>query len=154
MRTSDAATTYVAELSHFSSSESATGYLSKATSYLTDHNNTGYTRLPHELIDEMHKMSDCELRVVLYIFRHTWGFQEIDNEISKKKLGRGKKLTIDEFMKGRKYADGERIDDGTGLSDRGVKNGIAQAIEHGYILCEVDDSDKARIRKYYSIKVR
>lgn len=113
----------------------------------------GHTRLPHELIEHMHRMSDPELRIVLYIFRHTWGFQEIDNEISKKKLGRGKKLTTDEFMKGRKLSDGTRMDEGTGLSDRGVKNGIAQALKHGYILCEVDDNDKARIKKYYSIKV-
>lgn len=62
----------------------------------------GFTRLPHELVEEMHKMSDCELRVVLYIFRHTWGFLEIDNEHSKNKLGKGKKMTTDEFMKGRK----------------------------------------------------
>jgi hypothetical protein len=113
----------------------------------------GYTRLPHDLIERMHKMSDCELRVVLYIFRHTWGFQEIDNEVSKNRLGRGKKLTTDEFVNGRKSA-GTRMDGGTGLSDRGVKNGIAQALEHGYIVCEVDDSDKARVRKYYSIKLR
>jgi len=112
----------------------------------------GYTKLPHELIERMHKMSDSELRVILYIFRHTWGFQEIDNEFSKKKLGRGKKLTTDEFVNGRK-SGGTRMDGGTGLSDRGVKNGIAQALEHGYIMCEVDDSDKARVKKYYSIKI-
>ena len=119
-----------------------------------DINDVGYTKIPHELIERMHKMSDCELRIVLYIFRHTWGFQEIDNEISKRKLGRGKRLTTDEFMKGRKYSGGSRMDEGTGLSDRGVKNGIAQALEHGYILCEVDDSDKARVKKYYSINIR
>lgn len=118
-----------------------------------DINDTGFTRLPHELIEEMHKMSDCELRIVLYIFRHTWGFQEIDNKISKKKLGRGKRITTEEFMKGRKTGS-TRMDKGTGLSDRGVKNGIEQAIKHGYIICEVDDTDKARVKKYYSIKVR
>jgi len=122
---------------------------------------TGFTRLPHELIDNMHKMSEPELRVILYIFRHTWGFSEIDNEISKNKLGRGKRLSIDEFMKGRRCADDERdengepkrMDKGTGLSDRGVKNGIAAALKHGYILCETDAKDKARIKKFYSIKI-
>jgi hypothetical protein len=104
----------------------------------------GFTKFPHELIEEMHKMSDPELRIVLYIFRHTWGYQEFDE---------GKKITTEEFMKGRKRRDGSRIDKGTGLSDRGVKNGVTDALKHGYILCEVDANDKARIKKYYSIKV-
>lgn len=117
------------------------------------HPEEGHTKLPHEFIDIMHKLSDSELRIMLYLFRHTWGFQEIDNEVSLRKLGRGKKITTDEFMKGRKLKDGTRMDGGTGLSDRGVKNGITQALAHGYILCEVDESDKARVRKYYSIKV-
>lgn len=104
----------------------------------------GFTQLPHELIEVMHKMSDSELRVVLYIFRHTWGYQEFD------KL---KKLTIDEIMNGRMRKDKTRMDNGTGLSDRGVKNGIEQALKHGYIVCEVDDSDLGRIKKHYGIKI-
>jgi len=104
----------------------------------------GYTQLPHELIEHMHKMSDAELRITLYVFRHTWGFQEF------KKL---KKITTDEFMNGRKRKDGSRMDEGTGLSDRGVKNGVAQALAHGYIICRVDDRDKARVKKYYGIKL-
>jgi len=105
----------------------------------------GYTKLPHELFDLMHKMSDSELRVVLYIFRHTWGFQE---------FGKVKKLTTDEFMHGRKCDEGrKRMDSGTGLSDRGVKNGIVDALKHGYIFCDINDRDKGRIRKSYGIKI-
>ncbi len=109
----------------------------------------GFTQLPHELFDLMHEMSEPELRVVLYIFRHTWGFQE---------FGKAKKLTTEEFMNGRKYEDKEtgeikRMDKGTGLSDRGVKNGIAEALEHGYIFCSINDKDKARVKKSYGIKI-
>jgi hypothetical protein len=118
-----------------------------------DEYEVGFTKLPHEFIEEMPKMSDTELRIVLYILRHTWGYQEIDNETSRRKIGRGKKITTDEFMHGRKRQDGSRMDSGTGLSDRGVKNGIEQAIRHGYIICEVNDHDKARIKKYYSLKL-
>jgi hypothetical protein len=103
----------------------------------------GYTQLPHELFDLMFDMSEPELRVILYIFRHTWGFQE---------FGKMKKLTTDEFMHGRKRTDGSLMDNGTGLSDRGVKNGIADALNHGYITCDVNDSDKARIKKSYGIR--
>lgn len=104
----------------------------------------GFTQLPHELFDLMDKMSEPELRVVLYIFRHTWGFQE---------FGKTKKITTEEFMHGRKQGDGSRMDNGTGLSDRGVKNGIADALKHGYIICKVNAKDKARIRKSYGIKI-
>ena len=113
----------------------------------------GYTKLPHELIDLMPYMSDAELRVILYVLRHTWGYQEIDNELSLNKIRGGKKITIDEFMHGRKRKDGSRMDNGTGLSDRGVKNGLEQAVKHGYLICRVDDTDRARIKKYYSLKI-
>lgn len=104
----------------------------------------GYTQLPHELIELLPKLSETELKIILYVFRHTWGFQEFD---------RPKKITVDEFRYGRKRADGSRMDNGTGLSNWGVQDGIAKALKHGYIICEVDDSDKARIKKRYGIKI-
>jgi hypothetical protein len=87
----------------------------------------------------------AELKIVQYVLRHTWGFQEYD--------GNPKPITTDEFMHGRKRGDGSRMDNGTGLSDRGVKDGVALAIKEGYLVCEVDDSDKARIKKSYSLKM-
>jgi len=35
----------------------------------------GFTQLPHELIELLRLMSNSELRVILYIFRHTWGYR-------------------------------------------------------------------------------
>jgi len=108
-------------------------------------NSEGFSKMPHELIDRLDKIESLsELKVILYIMRHTWGFQEFE---------RGKKITTDEFMHGRKRADGSRMDNGTGLSDWGVKDGIAKAIKHGYVLCETDTKDKARIKKYYKINI-
>ena len=105
----------------------------------------GFTQMPNELIDELHKIESLtELKVILYIFRHTWGFQEFD------KL---KKITTEEFMYGRKRSDGTRLDNGTGLSDWGVKDGVAKALRDGYIVCETDCKDKARIKKRYGIKI-
>lgn len=107
--------------------------------------NQGFTKMPHELIDLLHKIdSITELKIVLYIMRHTWGFQEFD---------KAKKITTDEFMKGRKRKDGTCIDNGTGLSDWGVKDGIAKALRHGYIVCEIDDRDKGRVKKYYAMNI-
>jgi hypothetical protein len=87
----------------------------------------------------------AELKVVQYVLRHTWGYHE---------YGIPKTISVDEFMYGRKRADGSRIDDGTGLkSDRSVKDGIKAALDHGYLICEVDDTDKGRIKKSYALKM-
>jgi hypothetical protein len=84
----------------------------------------------------------AEIKIIEYVIRHTWGYQE---------YGITKTITNDEFQFGRKRSDGSRIDKGTGLSDRSVKDGIKRAIAEGYIYCEVDDSDKARIKKSYGL---
>jgi hypothetical protein len=107
---------------------------------------SNYFRMPIEWINICAKIDSlAELKIVQYVLRHTWGYQEYDGTL--------KTITTEEFMHGRKRSDGSRIDDGTGLSDRGVKNGIALAIEHGYLVCEVDDSDKARVKKSYGLKI-
>ena len=104
---------------------------------------SNYSELPHEFIDLLPSIKAAtELKVVIYILRHTWGFQEFD---------RPKKITIDEFMYGRKREDGSRMDGGTGLSEQGVRDGIAKALEHNYIVVTVDSSDKARIEKAYML---
>ena len=104
-----------------------------------------YFRMPNEWINICAGINSlAELKIVQYVLRHTWGYQDYDGV---------RKLTLDEFMHGRKRRDGTRIDKGTGLSDRGVKDGIALAIEHGYLICEIDDRDRARIKKSYGIKM-
>ena len=45
------------------------------------------------------------------------------------------------------------MDRGTGLSEQGVRNALDLAKAHGFIEEEVDDHDKARIKKYHSIKL-
>lgn len=104
-----------------------------------------YFRMPNIWIDITAEIESlAELKVVQYILRHTWGYHDYEGF---------RRITLDEFMFGRKRRDGTRIDKGTGLSDRGVKNGIALALKDGYIVCEIDDHDKARIKKYYRLKV-
>lgn len=105
----------------------------------------GFTQLPHEFIENLHKIeSIAEIKVILYVMRHTWGFQEFDT---------WKHLTTDEFMYGRMTKDG-RMDNGTGLSKVSVITGIEKAIEHGFLLCRVDNHDLARVRKSYKLKMR
>jgi len=87
----------------------------------------------------------AELKVVEYILRHTWGFKE---------YGVMKHITIDEFVHGRRRQNGSRMDRGTGLSERAVYDGLRKAVENGLVDEETDDSDRGRIKKFYSLHMR
>jgi DNA-binding PadR family transcriptional regulator len=104
-----------------------------------------YSRLPHAFIDCLPMIdSMAEMKVVIYLLRHTWGFSE---------YGKPKKITTDEFMKGRKKRDGSRMDAGTGMSKGSVITGLEKAVEHGFVLVEKDETDKARIEKHYCLNM-
>lgn len=106
-----------------------------------------FYHVPNEWTDITAEIDNlAELKVIEYIMRHTWGFKEYDQF---------KHITIDEFMYGRLKIDGTRMDKGTGLkSDRSVRDGLKAAIDHGYVVCDVNARDKARIRKSYKLKMR
>ena len=77
---------------------------------------TNYFRVPNAWIDLSAEIDNlAELKVVQYILRHTWGYQEFDIK---------KHITVDEFVRGRKRQDGTRMDKGTGLSERAVRYGL------------------------------
>lgn len=117
----------------------------------------GYSQLPNDWLDEIVSQIDnvAELKIVLYIYRHTWGFQEKKvTPDDPTKHDEMKQITTDEFAHGRKRKDGTRMDNGTGLGLTAVKDGIARAIKHGYIVCKIDDSDRARIKKSYGLKMQ
>jgi len=104
-----------------------------------------YFRLPSIWIDITSDIDNLsELKVVQYILRHTWSFEE---------YGIKKRITIDEFISGRRRKDGSRMDKGTGLSEQSVRNGLKAALEHGWIEELVDDRDRGRVRKYYGLKM-
>lgn len=104
-----------------------------------------YFRLPNDWTDVTARLrSWAEHRVVEYLLRHTWGYQE---------YGLYKRITTDEFMSGRKRRDGSRMDLGTGLSKTSVLKGLAEAVEDGYIQQVVDGTDAARIRKSYRLRM-
>src|SRR5258708_6907614 len=105
-----------------------------------------FFRLPNEWTDITATVTSlAEIKLVEYVLKHTWGYSEFDMV---------KKITTDEFMNGRKKKDGTRIDTGTGLSKPSVIAGLKSAVEHGLLEEETDDSDKARIKKYYKLKMK
>jgi len=104
---------------------------------------SNFSRLPHQFIEIMPQIeTKGEMAVILYILRHTWGFQETS-----------KKITLDEFENGRKKSDGTRMDGGTGLSRPTILDGLERAEAHGFIEVERDESDSARVKKVYSLRM-
>jgi len=86
-----------------------------------------FVPVPNVLFDELlPKMSNSELRVILYAVRRTYGFQKVEDWI-----------TLDQFVSGIKKRRGDIVDRGCGLSRTGVINGLNQAIEHGYLVKRV-----------------
>src|SRR5438105_13553800 len=105
-----------------------------------------FFRLPNEWTDITAQVTSlAEMKLVEYVLKHTWGYSEFDVV---------KKITTDEFMHGRKKKSGERIDIGTGLSKPSVIAGLKSAVKHGLLEEEIDDSDKARIKKFYKLKMK
>ena len=55
---------------------------------------SNYFRMPNAWVNISAKINNlAELKVVEYVLRHTWGFQEYD--------GKPKPITVDEFMHGK-----------------------------------------------------
>lgn len=102
-----------------------------------------FVMMPKVLIDALPTIDSAgELKVIIYILRHTWGFNEYEE---------GKLITIDEFCNGRKRRNGTRIDNGCGMAENSIRLGIQKAVEHGFIEVEEDNRDKARQKRYYKL---
>lgn len=97
-------------------------------------------KFPVQLIHYLPDFDKKQIVLLTYLLRHTWGYQDDDP----------KKITIDEFMNGRKKRDGTRIDRGTGLAKTSIIDGLELLEQAGFITVEIDDSDKARIEKWYA----
>jgi hypothetical protein len=111
-----------------------------------DRPESNFFRMPNSWTDITAEIdSIAELKVVEYILRHTWGYQE---------YGLKKHITIDEFVNGRRRQDGSRMDRGTGLSERAVYDGLRKAVENSLIDEAIDDSDRGRVKKFYSLRMR
>lgn len=105
-----------------------------------------WSKLPHDLIEALPIISSlAEAKVILYVLRHTWGYREYDSM---------KRITYDEFMNGRKTKNGGRLDEGTGMSRQSVRDGLKRAVQHGFLVADLDDRDKARQKKYYALNYR
>lgn len=110
-----------------------------------------WSKLPHEFIGSMGAIASlAEMKVVLYVLRHTWGYHDRQGIRETEK-----RISLDEFCHGRKLKGGERMDAGTGMSLNAVKDGIKRAIDDGYItIAAKDETDKARVKTWYALAMR
>lgn len=103
-------------------------------------------RMPNNWTDITAGMKSlAELKIIEYVLRHTWGYQE---------YGISKRISIDEFMHGRRRQEGSRMDRGTGLSRQSVIDGVRNAVKHGFLIEHVNDRDKGRVQKAYSLRMK
>src|SRR5215212_2941021 len=111
-----------------------------------DRPESNFFRMPNSWTDITAEIDNiAELKVVEYVLRHTWGYQE---------YGIKKHITMDEFVHGRRRRDGSRMDRGTGLSERAVRYGLAKAVERGLVEEEIDDTDRGRVKKWYGLRMK
>ena len=108
-----------------------------------------YFPVPNNICAVVGDLSGSEIKVLLYILRHTWGFPDDDRR-------EPKRLTFDDFLRGRearsrKTGKRKRMDSGCGLTQKGTlsKALTALATKHKLILVIEDRHDGARVRKSY-----
>ncbi len=78
-----------------------------------------YTPVPDDIFDVIApRLSEAELRVLLYIVRRTFGFKKQADRIS-----------LNQMIEGITTGDGRRLDEGTGMSRQGVMRGIKGLLE-------------------------
>jgi hypothetical protein len=82
--------------------------------------------------------------VLDYILRHTWGYQE---------FGEAKRITIEEFIEGRRTANGTRMDAGAGPSRATIIKALTYLEQRGYLDVERDDHDLGRRKKMYKLRM-
>jgi len=108
---------------------------------------SNYHFMPNQFGDEVLEKVDtvAELKVILFVMRHTWGYNEFGSN--------GKKITLDEFVFGRMRKDKTRFSKGVGLSKSAVIRGIKAAIDHGFLKMVIDDSDGGRKERRYFLPI-
>ena len=82
-----------------------------------------YTQTPNELFDELApRLTEAELRVLLYVVRRTFGFHKQADAIS-----------LSQMTGGITTANGEALDHGTGMSRSAVWRGAKGLVEKGVL---------------------
>lgn len=82
-----------------------------------------YVQFPMSVFNRLPELSGAEIKVFIYIQRHTKNYG-VTSRI----------LSVDEIANGRMRKDGSRMDAGTGLSERAIRNAISRLEEKGLLM--------------------
>ena len=89
-----------------------------------------YTTVPDEVFDLLlPRLSEAELKVLLYIIRRTFGWKKRADDIS-----------FSQLQHGIQRHDGSALDRGTGMSKNGVARGLKGLLDKGVIVAQRNDS--------------
>jgi len=104
----------------------------------------GYTQIPDIFLDKvLSRLKESELKLLLYVFRHTFGYGKDIDEISMQQLTTGVV-----------QSDGERIDHGTGLTEVTIYRAVKSLEEKKLIVVERKRYDERTRRKVNRYRVR
>jgi len=104
----------------------------------------GYTQIPDQLLDEqLHLLSHAELKVLLYIMRHTFGYKRDGDHLSARQIAEG-------IVR----RDGTRVDSGTGCEIATVRRTVKRLEELGLITVrrEQPEHDRAEVN-FYTVRI-
>jgi len=98
---------------------------------------------PNIYIDRyMHLLTDSELRVLFYTIRRTFGFQKVSDRIS-----------ISQYVDGKKNQEGESLDYGTGLARASVIKALDSLIAFGFMLKDSENNPVLNNGCAYSLQL-
>lgn len=102
-----------------------------------------YTQTPNEFFDELApKLTEAELRVLIYVIRRTFGFHKDADAIS-----------ISQMTNGITASDGAVLDSGTGMSKSAVWRGTKGLVEKGVLqVARVQNPDGEYETNVYSLR--
>src|SRR5262245_53937912 len=104
-----------------------------------------YTQVPDEFFDAVApRLKEAELRVALYVIRRTFGFKKAADAIS-----------LDQLVSGIRTRDGRVLDEGTGMTRKGVIAGIKGLIAKQGLLGETRvDENGGSLPTVYRLHMR
>lgn len=95
----------------------------EVTPELVPQQNLAFTKIPNFFLDELMAMlTPSELRVMLYIYRHTLGYGKLSDSLS-----------YDQFLNGISTRQGKQLDKGAGVSRRALVTALASLEGKGLI---------------------